>query len=151
MADEMKELRGAVFDLIPDRVSVVALDEIEVDDMAPKTRNVKDEDSNKQHRVDDERFGGLVYKLPGVAGRDCRRKRATSSALGCPRRKRIRDKVSVFVRQRPSAAIPEMTQLRLTGRVLLSPYAVDDLGFTIVADGVESASAGTNTGRHSNE
>ena len=28
--------------------------------------------------------------------------------------KRIRDKVSVFVRQRPSAAIPEMTQLRLT-------------------------------------
>ena len=124
MADEMKELRGAVFDLIPDGVSVVALDEIEVDDMAPKTRNVKDEDSNKQHRVDDERFGGLVYKLPGVA---------------------------VFVRQRPSAAIPEMTQLRLTGRVLLSPYAVDDLGFTIVADGVESASAGTNTGRHSNE
>ena len=120
MADEMKELRGAVFDLIPDGVSVVALDEIEVDDMAPKTRNVKDEDSNKQHRV------------------DCRRKR-------------IRDKVSVFVRQRPSAAIPEMTQLRLTGRVLLSPYAVDDLGFTIVADGVESASAGTNTGRHSNE
>lgn len=94
--------------------------------------------SNKQHRVDDERFGGLVYKLPGVAVRDCRRKR-------------IRDKVSVFVRQRPSAAIPEMTQLRLTGRVLLSPYAVDDLGFTIVADGVESASAGTNTGRHSNE
>ena len=138
MADEMKELRGAVFDLIPDGVSVVALDEIEVDDMAPKTRNVKDEDSNKQHRVDDERFGGLVYKLPGVAVRDCRRKR-------------IRDKVSVFVRQRPSAAIPEMTQLRLTGRVLLSPYAVDDLGFTIVADGVESASAGTNTGRHSNE
>ena len=67
------------------------------------------------------------------------------------RHKRIRDKVSVFVRQRPSAAIPEMTQLRLTGRVLLSPYAVDDLGFTIVADGVESASAGTNTGRHSNE
>ena len=66
MADEMKELRGAVFDLIPDGVSVVALDEIEVDDMAPKTRNVKDEDSNKQHRVDDERFGGLVYKLPGV-------------------------------------------------------------------------------------
>ena len=129
MADEMKELRGAVFDLIPDGVSVVALDEIEVDDMAPKTRNVKDEDSNKQHRVDDERFGGV---------RDCRRKR-------------IRDKVSVFVRQRPSAAIPEMTQLRLTGRVLLSPYAVDDLGFTIVADGVESASAGTNTGRHSNE
>jgi len=124
MADEMKELRGAVFDLIPDGVSVVALDEIEVDDMAPKTRNVKDEDSNKQHRVDDERFGGLVYKLPGVAVRDCRRKR-------------IRDKVSVFVRQRPSAAIPEMTQLRLTGRVLLSPYAVDDLGFTIVADGVE--------------
>ena len=122
MADEMKELRGAVFDLIPDGVSVVALDE----------------DSNKQHRVDDERFGGLVYKLPGVAVRDCRRKR-------------IRDKVSVFVRQRPSAAIPEMTQLRLTGRVLLSPYAVDDLGFTIVADGVESASAGTNTGRHSNE
>lgn len=120
MADEMKELRGAVFDLIPDGVSVVALDEIEVDDMAPKTRNVKDEDSNKQHRVDDERFGGLVYKLPGVAVRDCRRKR-------------IRDKVSVFVRQRPSAAIPEMTQLRLTGRVLLSPYAVDDLGFTIVA------------------
>lgn len=118
MADEMKELRGAVFDLIPDGVSVVALDEIEVDDMAPKTRNVKDEDSNKQHRVDDERFGGLVYKLPGVAVRDCRRKR-------------IRDKVSVFVRQRP--------------------YAVDDLGFTIVADGVESASAGTNTGRHSNE
>lgn len=110
MADEMKELRGAVFDLIPDGVSVVALDEIEVDDMAPKTRNVKDEDSNKQHRVDDERFGGLVYKLPGVAVRDCRRKR-------------IRDKVSVFVRQRPSAAIPEMTQLRLTGRVLLSPYA----------------------------
>lgn len=54
MADEMKELRGAVFDLIPDGVSVVALDEIEVDDMAPKTRNVKDEDSNKQHRVDDE-------------------------------------------------------------------------------------------------
>lgn len=50
MADEMKELRGAVFDLIPDGVSVVALDEIEVDDMAPKTRNVKDEDSNKQHR-----------------------------------------------------------------------------------------------------
>ena len=99
--------------------------------MAPKTRNVKDEDSNKQHRVDDERFGGLVYKLPGVAVRDCRRKR-------------IRDKVSVFVRQRPSAAIPEMTQLRLTGRVLLSPYAVDDLGFTIVADGVESAAAGTN-------
>lgn len=94
--------------------------------------------SSKQHRVDDERFGGLVYKLPGVAVRDCRRKR-------------IRDKVSVFVRQRPSAAIPEMTQLRLTGRVLLSPYAVDDLGFTIVADGVESASAGTNTGRHSNE
>lgn len=45
MADEMKELRGAVFDLIPDGVSVVALDEIEVDDMAPKTRNVKDEDS----------------------------------------------------------------------------------------------------------
>ena len=45
----------------------------------------------------------------------------------------------------------KMTQLRLTGRVLLSPYAVDDLGFTIVADGVESASAGTNTGRHSNE
>lgn len=88
MADEMKELRGAVFDLIPDGVSVVALDEIEVDDMAPKTRNVKDEDSNKQHRVDDERFGGLVYKLPGVAVRDCRRKR-------------IRDKVSVFVRQRP--------------------------------------------------
>ena len=42
MADEMKELRGAVFDLIPDGVSVVALDEIEVDDMAPKTRNVKD-------------------------------------------------------------------------------------------------------------
>ena len=124
MADEMKELRGAVFDLIPDGVSVVALDEIEVDDMAPKTRNVKDEDSNKQHRVDDERFGGLVYKLPGVA---------------------------VFVRQRPSAAIPEMTQLRLTGRVLLSPYAVDDLGFTIVADGVESAAAGTNAGRHSNE
>lgn len=121
MADEMKELRGAVFDLIPDGVSVVALDEIEVDDMAPKTRNVKDEDSNKQHRVDDERFGGLVYKLPGVAVRDCRRKR-------------IRDKVSVFVRQRPSAAIPEMTQLRLTGRVLLSPYAVDDLGFTIVAE-----------------
>ena len=40
MADEMKELRGAVFDLIPDGVSVVALDEIEVDDMAPKTRNV---------------------------------------------------------------------------------------------------------------
>ena len=120
MADEMKELRGAVFDLIPDGVSVVALDEIEVDDMTPKTRNVKDEDSNKQHRVDDERFGGLVYKLPGVAVRDCRRKR-------------IRDKVSVFVRQRPSAAIPEMTQLRLTGRVLLSPYAVDDLGFTIVA------------------
>ena len=120
MADEMKELRGAVFDLIPDGVSVVALDEIEVDDMAPKTRNVKDEDSNKQHRVDDERFGGLVYKLPGVAVRDCRRKR-------------IRDKVSVFVRQRPSAAIPEMTQLRLTGRVLLSPYAVDDLGFTIAA------------------
>ena len=37
MADEMKELRGAVFDLIPDGVSVVALDEIEVDDMAPKT------------------------------------------------------------------------------------------------------------------
>lgn len=106
MADEMKELRGAVFDLIPDGVSVVALDEIEVDDMAPKTRNVKDEDSNKQHRVDDERFGGLVYKLPGVAVRDCRRKR-------------IRDKVSVFVRQRPSAAIPEMIQLRLTGRVLL--------------------------------
>lgn len=70
----MKELRGAVFDLIPDGVSVVALDEIEVDDMAPKTRNVKDEDSNKQHRVDDERFGGLVYKLPGVAVRDCRRK-----------------------------------------------------------------------------
>ena len=69
MADEMKELRGAVFDLIPDGVSVVALDEIEVDDMAPKTRNVKDEDSNKQHRVDDERFGGLVYKLPGVAVR----------------------------------------------------------------------------------
>ena len=69
MADEMKELRGAVFDLIPDGVSVVALDEIEVDDMAPKTRNVKDEDSNKQHRVDDERFGGLVYKLPGVAPR----------------------------------------------------------------------------------
>lgn len=67
------------------------------------------------------------------------------------RRKRIRDKVSVFVRQRPSAAIPEMTQLRLTGRVLLSPYAVDDLGFTIVADGVESAAAGTNAGRHSNE
>ena len=60
MADEMKELRGAVFDLIPDGVSVVALDEIEVDDMAPKTRNVKDEDSNKQHRVDDERFGGLA-------------------------------------------------------------------------------------------
>ena len=138
MADEMKELRGAVFDLIPDGVSVVALDEIEVDDMAPKTRNVKDEDSNKQHRVDDERFSGLVYKLPGVAVRDCRRKR-------------IRDKVSVFVRQRPSAAIPEMTQLRLTGRVLLSPYAVDDLGFTIVADGVESAAAGTNAGRHSNE
>ena len=53
MADEMKELRGAVFDLIPDGVSVVALDEIEVDDMTPKTRNVKDEDSNKQHRVDD--------------------------------------------------------------------------------------------------
>ena len=75
MADEMKELRGAVFDLIPDGVSVVALDEIEVDDMTPKTRNVKDEDSNKQHRVDDERFGGLVYKLPGVAVRDCRRKR----------------------------------------------------------------------------
>ena len=67
MADEMKELRGAVFDLIPDGVSVVALDEIEVDDMTPKTRNVKDEDSNKQHRVDDERFGGLVYKLPVVA------------------------------------------------------------------------------------
>ena len=44
-----------------------------------------------------------------------------------------------------------MTQLRLTGRVLISPYAVDDLGFTIVADGVESAPAGTNTGRHSNE
>lgn len=88
MADEMKELRGAVFDLIPDGVSVVALDEIEVDDMTPKTRNVKDEDSSKQHRVDDERFGGLVYKLPGVAVRDCRRKR-------------IRDKVSVFVRQRP--------------------------------------------------
>lgn len=42
MADEMKELRGAVFDLIPDGVSVVALDEIEVDDMTPKTRNVKD-------------------------------------------------------------------------------------------------------------
>lgn len=36
MADEMKKLRGAVFDLIPDGVSVVALDEIEVDDMAPK-------------------------------------------------------------------------------------------------------------------
>lgn len=89
MADEMKELRGAVFDLIPDGVSVVALDEIEVDDMAPKTRNVKDEDSNKQHRVDDERFGGLVYKLPGVAVRDCRRKR-------------IRDKVSVF---RPAASL----------------------------------------------
>ena len=148
MADEMKELRGAVFDLIPDGVSVVALDEIEVDDMAPKTRNVKDEDSNKQHRVDDERFGGLVYKLPGVAVRDCRRKRLVRRLEDS---KRIRDKVSVFVRQRPSAAIPEMTQLRLTGRVLLSPYAVDDLGFTIVADGVESASAGTNTGRHSNE
>lgn len=36
MADEMKELRGAVFDLIPDGVSVVALDEIEVDDMTPQ-------------------------------------------------------------------------------------------------------------------
>ena len=110
MADEMKELRGAVFDLIPDGVSVVALDEIEVDDLAPKTRNVKDEDL------------------------------AADRALVHP-----------VVRQRPSAAIPEMTQLRLTGRVLLSPYAVDDLGFTIVADGVESASAGTNTGRHSKD
>ena len=55
MANEMKEVRGAAFDLIPDGVSVVALDEIEVDDMIPKTRNVKDEDSNRQHRVDDER------------------------------------------------------------------------------------------------
>ena len=136
MANEMKEVRGAAFDLIPDGVSVVALDEIEVDDMIPKTRNVNDEDSNRQHRVDDERIVGLVYKLPGVAVRDCRHKR-------------IRDKVSVFVRQHPSTTIPEMTQLRLTGRVLLFPYAVDDLGFTIVADGVEPATAGVNTGRNS--
>lgn len=57
MADEMKELRGAVFDLIPDGVSVVALDEIEVDDMTPKTRNVKDEDSSVFCQVGVGRFG----------------------------------------------------------------------------------------------
>mgnify|MGYP000444161031 FL=1 len=59
--------------------------------------------------------------------------------------------MSVFVRQRPTTAIPEMTQLKLTGHVLLSPYAVDDLGFTIVADGVEVVAAGVSAGRHANE
>lgn len=108
MANEMKELHGAVFELTPDMISAVSLDEIEVEDMTPKTRNVKDDTSDKRHRVDDERFGGTVYKLPGLAVRDCRRKR-------------IRDHVSVFVRQRPTTAIPEMTQLKLTGHVLLSP------------------------------
>ena len=119
-------------------ISAVSLDEIEVEDMTPKTRNVKDDTSDKRHRVDDERFGGTVYKLPGLAARDCRRKR-------------IRDHVSVFVRQRPTTAIPELTQLKLTGHVLLSPYAVDDLGFTIVADGVEVVAAGVSAGRHANE
>ena len=138
MANEMKELHGAVFELTPDMISAVSLDEIEVEDMTPKTRNVKDDTSDKRHRVDDERFGGTVYKLPGLAVRDCRRKR-------------IRDHVSVFVRQRPTTAIPEMTQLKLTGDVLLSPYAVDDLGFTIVADGVEVVAAGVSAGRHANE
>ena len=138
MANEMKELHGAVFELTPDMISAVSLDEIEVEDMTPKTRNVKDDTSDKRHRVDDERFGGTVYKLPGLAVRDCRRKR-------------IRDHVSVFVRQRPTTAIPEMTQLKLTGHGLLSPYAVDDLGFTIVADGVEVVAAGVSAGRHANE
>lgn len=138
MANEMKELHGAVFELTPDMISAVSLDEIEVEDMTPKTRNVKDDTSDKRHRVDDERFGGTVYKLPGLAVRDCRRKR-------------IRDHVSVFVRQRPTTAILEMTQLKLTGHVLLSPYAVDDLGFTIVADGVEVVAAGVSAGRHANE
>lgn len=138
MANEMKELHGAVFELTPDMISAVSLDEIEVEDMTPKTRNVKDDTSDKRHRVDDERFGGTVYKLPGLAVRDCRRKR-------------IRDHVSVFVRQRPTTAIPGMTQLKLTGHVLLSPYAVDDLGFTIVADGVEVVAAGVSAGRHANE
>ena len=138
MANEMKELHGAVFELTPDMISAVSLDEIEVEDMTPKTRNVKDDTSDKRHRVDDERFGGTVSKLPGLAVRDCRRKR-------------IRDHVSVFVRQRPTTAIQEMTQLKLTGHVLLSPYAVDDLGFTIVADGVEVVAAGVSAGRHANE
>ena len=138
MANEMKELHGAVFELTPDMISAVSLDEIEVEDMTPKTRNVKDDTSDKRHRVDDERFGGTVYKLPGLAVRDCRRKR-------------IRDHVSVFVRQRPTTAIPEMTKLKLTGHVLLSHYAVDDLGFTIVADGVEVVAAGVSAGRHANE
>ena len=138
MANEMKELHGAVFELTPDMISAVSLDEIEVEDMTPKTRNVKDDTIDKRHRVDDERFGGTVYKLPGLAVRDCRRKR-------------IRDHVSVFVRQRPTTAIPEMTQLKLTGYVLLSPSAVDDLGFTIVADGVEVVAAGVSAGRHANE
>ena len=75
MANEMKELHGAVFELTPDMISAVSLDEIEVEDMTPKTRNVKDDTSDKRHRVDDERFGGTVYKLPGLAVRDCRRKR----------------------------------------------------------------------------
>lgn len=63
MANEMKELHGAVFELTPDMISAVSLDEIEVEDMTPKTRNVKDDTSDKRHRVDDERFGGTVYKL----------------------------------------------------------------------------------------
>lgn len=54
MANEMKELHGAVFELTPDMISAVSLDEIEVEDMTPKTRNVKDDTSDKRHRVDDE-------------------------------------------------------------------------------------------------
>ena len=37
MANEMKELHGAVFELTPDMISAVSLDEIEVEDMTPKT------------------------------------------------------------------------------------------------------------------
>lgn len=138
MADEeLKDIRGALFGLIPDQLSLVAVDAIPLEDMTAKTRNVKDENDD-EHRVDDERFGGKVYKIPGVVVRDCRRMR-------------VRAHVSVFVRQLPATNIPEMAQLRLTGRVLLSPYAIDGLGFTIVADGVESVQINSNIGRHTND
>lgn len=137
MADEMKELRGAVFDLIPDGVSVVALDEIEVDDMAPKRGTSRTRTATSST--------ALTTSASVVS--------STNSRRGCPRLP-----PQAHPRQgeclRPAASLrrdPGNDPAPTHWPRAALPYAVDDLGFTIVADGVESASAGTNTGRHSNE